>query len=198
MKHIKLFESFNAFENAKLAYRWIGPAGLFIYFYGDIPSEKMYPYLFNNKKIDLPVNPVIDVSHWNRDEEDEEAPDAICMTVDPNYMGEPYNGDTIIRINFDFAKMKNELDASKFEDLTDNGEAEIRYNAPIVDWVKYVTKIDIDKEFFEKGAEDDFGDWSPFIDWFPSQYMHLVRTFRSDKELMVGKASNKFDKNKLR
>ena len=194
MKHIKLFESY--FDEGKTLYRWCGPAGLFMYFYGDMPGEEMQKYMFDRFKMpQLPsVNPSMEGSHKDADDESEEF--AVCTTLDPNYLGEPYSGDSVVRLNLDFEKMKNDFGADKFEDLTHNGEAEVRITGNLKNWTKYLIKIDVLKEAWENTWEDDFGEWRAIKKWFPEDFKKYVKTFKNEKELIVKR--NDFDKYKLR
>lgn len=154
------------------SYRWVGQPGLFAYFYGDLPGEKMAPYVLQRGKMPkLPTRKDIIEGSFGVDDGNNLA---VCMTVDSDYIGEPGSGEAVIRLIFDFTKMFNNLDKTKFVNLTDNGESEIRYKGDIPNWTDYIETIEILTEAFEDIYESDFGDYRAIKEWFPKDKMSLV------------------------
>jgi hypothetical protein len=159
----------------KYAYRWVGQWGLFVYFYGEDEDTDIdhREYLFPGEDItDLP--PRKDVMEGSYEGS------TIPMTVDPGYIGEPLNGETIIRMVFDLQKLLEDYGDS-VENLLRNGEAEIRFTKPIKDWTKYLVKLDIDYDFYNNVAEDEFAEWRPLKEWIPNDIKtSKVETFKDD------------------
>jgi len=141
----------------KYAYRWVGQAGLFQYFYGDI--DEMFEYVMNTGPIkDLP----------SRVDEMETSYDGgIPMTVDPGYIGEPISGDANIRMVFDLQKLIQDHGKENIQNLLTNGEAEFRIMKTIKDWTKYLIRLDLSKTSYKESIEDDYGDWRAIKEWLP-------------------------------
>lgn len=174
-------------SNYKEAYRWVGQPGLFQYFYGDIKNLKDYVLALDpetDEDIEMPKNLPhrIDIMETSFE-------GGICMTVDPGYKGEPMNGEEIIRMVFDLEKMYKDLPKENFKNLLNNGEAEFRYLKDFKNWPKYLIRIDIDKEAFNKDLEDDFGVYRAIKKWIPKDIK--VNQFKKSSEILGQSISNK-------
>ena len=146
------------------AYHWLGIKQLFnSCYYGN----NAFDYILKENKIrDLPLINFI----LSKDSEilkyKELTNKFICLTVDPGYE-DPGFVETGTRLVFDFKKIikHNKI----IEDLTDNGEAEIRIKS-LNDWNKYLIRIDIDKNsFYGKPEEFDDSEFKPVSTWFPNE-----------------------------
>lgn len=165
----------------KYAYRWIGQPGLFQYFYGD--HKDMRDYVLNDKKdINLNRIDIMETSYKG----------GIPMTVDPGYIGEPLNGETIIRLVFDVQKLIKDF---KIQNLLTNGEAEFRVMENIKDFTKYLVRIDLNDDAYHNTYEDEFADYSAIENYFPHDVDVELEFFdeteiEDDAELFSPRISN--------
>ena len=155
------------------AYHWLTEGKLFDACYANYgkPGEE---YVLKRGK--MPALPPVQYelkSSWNNSPQ-------ICLTVDPFYSDPAFNEDGAC-IVFDFKKLKSDYE---IEDLTDNGESEIRIKNDIIDWQKYMIRVDIGKKSYLTGQGWEDFRFRALKDWLPEEIKSKVTTFTSIKQLL--------------
>jgi hypothetical protein len=148
-------------SEVKHAYHWLTEGNLFYACYG---NHK------NTTKIVLGKNRMPALPPRTRYVLDGE----VCMTVDPRYIEPAFNEDSP-RLVLDFERIMHDCTV---ENITDNGEAEVRIKA-IRDWTKYLVRIDILKESYENGMEWEDFKFRAVKEWLPSELRSKVVTYES-------------------
>lgn len=158
----------------KWAYHWINEGNLFEQMY-DVTGVDTIKYVLrknNGKKLEMPNLPT---EKFNLGET---GYGEVCMTVDPGYYNAGFTGESHICLVFDIESLKD----LEFEDLTDNGEAEIRFNN-IPNWDQRVHSIFTTNKVWEKGDGWEGFYYRPISEWFSPNLKPLVKTFKSSKEI---------------
>lgn len=170
-----------------VAYHWLTEGKLFEACYFDWQTAghtkgEMRPYILsraNGKKIEMPQLPPVKYLI--------QPGEFVCLTVDPSYMDPAFNEDGSC-IVFDFKRLV--ADCPITEDLTDNGEAEFRV-AEIPDWPKYVLRVDVLKQSYEKGISwEGMVKYRPLSEWMPDEIKQKVRLFSSHAGLLRDRKRN--------
>jgi len=103
-----------------------------------------------------------------------------CLTVDPSYMDPAFNEDGSC-IVLDYQKLANDYD---LEDLTDNGESEVRVMG-IKNWPQYLVRIDIPDWVYEEGNEWEEIEYRAIKEWLPEELKSKVETFENHASLIL-------------
>lgn len=152
-------------NEVKYAYHWLTEGKLFEACYGDMKDAGRYV-------LDMGPMPPLPTPNFNLSH--------ICLTVDPTYMDPAFNEDSSC-IVFDFELLKADYD---IEDLTDNGEAEIRIQTKIINWPRYMKQLDISRESYEFGLEWEDYEYRPLQDWLPKEIKDRVEVFKDHEKLI--------------
>jgi hypothetical protein len=153
-------------SDVKYAYHWVTEGKLFDACYG--------PNVQDDDRIVLDMGPMPALPKPSY------KLSKICLTVDPEYMDPAFNEDGSC-IVFDFQRLRRDFD---IEDLTDNGEAEIRIQSQILNWPRYIVQLDISRESYEFGVEWEEFDYRPIKEWLPRELKNKVEIFKSHEKLM--------------
>ena len=156
-----------------VVYHWLTEGKLFDACYAGYGKPGEQYVLKKGKMPELPPVQYELKSSWNNSPQ-------VCLTVDPFYSDPAFNEDGACII-FDFKKLEKDF---KIEDLTDNGEAEIRIKADIIDWPKYMIQLDIGKKSYMTGQGWEDFRFRALKDWLPEEIKSKVVTFTSMKQLL--------------
>ena len=184
MRHLILYENYKGIgrEKRKIdlskmdwAFHWITDANLFSQSY-DTTGIDDTNYILrtkSGKKISMPPLPperfiLGDKYDLSR----------VCMTVDPGYYSAGTTGENNICLLFPIKPLLK-LD---YIDLTDNGEAEIRFKY-VPDWDKLVHTIFVTNKTWSKGDGWEGFYYRPISEWFPNSLKDIVRFFPSSKSI---------------
>ena len=158
-KHIKV-----DLNDVDYVYHWLTEGKLFDACYSDFKGDDSK---FILKRGVIPHKPVPNYKlGYQR---------GICLTIDPNYFDPAFNEDGSC-IVMDMNKLKLDYE---FENLTDNGEAEIRSTLVINNWPNYCINININEKSFIRGGNFEGYKFRAINEWLPDELKHLVKTFKN-------------------
>lgn len=103
----------------------------------------------------------------------------VCMTLDPEYGAAGMSGENNVCLVFDFHKLLGDYECL---DLTDNGEAEVRFSG-ITNFDKYLIAIYTTNKVWAKGDGWEGFFYRPISEWFPEKLKPLVRALPSVKAI---------------
>lgn len=154
-------------DGVKYSFHWLTEGNLFGQIYGhDIKNHDEFILRKNNgKKMIMPPLPP---TKWCLGGDNSDY--GLCMTVDPGYESAGISGESKICIVFDLPKLLKDF---KCKDLTDNGEAEIRFQK-ISDWYKYAIGLYSDKKTYEKGDGWEGFFYRGIHEWLPEELKKIV------------------------
>lgn len=162
--------------DAKYAYHWINEGNLFDQCYNTDEIKNPAPYILrknNGVILSLPKLPEKRYVLGGTD-----SIHGVCLTLDPRYISAGFTGESHICLLF---KMENLMDLH-IENLTNNGEAEIRIKE-IPDWNKRIDEILTTNKIWTKGDGWEGYYYRPISEWLPEELKHLVKTFPSVKKI---------------
>lgn len=100
----------------------------------------------------------------------------VCMTIDPDYDRAGFTGESKICLVFPFESLRD----LKVENLTSNGEAEIRFEK-VEDWDEKVAAIYIERRTWERGDGWEGFWYRPVQSWLPVSLVDKVGVFASSR-----------------
>jgi hypothetical protein len=183
MKHIILYENWPGIRRKeekidlseiKWAFHWINEGNLFeqMYDVNGIDTTKYILRKQGGKKLEMPSLPperfvLGEVGHGE-----------VCMTVDPGYYQAGFTGESNVCLVFPLDSLQD----LELEDLTDNGEAEIRFKE-VPDWNKRVHSIYTTNKVWSRGDGWEGFYYRAISEWFPASLKPLVQTLASPKAI---------------
>lgn len=153
-----------------IAYHWVTEGKLFDACYSQVGYGGQ-PYILKKGKM-----PPLPEPNYKLGFED----GYICMTVDQTYMDPAFNEDgSCIVLN-----MKQLMRDFEVEDLTDNGEAEFRIHKEIINWPKYMIRLNVLEESYLKGMDWEDFRFRKISAWLPAELKPKVQTFVNHADLI--------------
>ncbi len=154
-------------EKVDVVYHWLTEGKLFESCYKTENSDQDKSFLLDIGPIPTLPSPTYSLSN-------------ICLTVDYSYFDPAFNEEGSCLV-LDFKKLYEDFE---IEDLTDNGEAEIRINQAIPDWTKYLIKIQTPSDVYNDGTEWEDFEFRAIKEWLPIELKAKVETFDDLDDLL--------------
>lgn len=161
-------------SQVKWAFHWINEGNLFEQMY-DTKNVNTTPFVLrknNNKKLEMPQLPPekFTLGHAVHGQ--------VCMTIDPGYYNAGFTGESNICLVFSMESLKD----LKMQDLTGNGEAEIRFNE-IPNWNKRVYTIYTTNKVWNKGDGWEGFFYRAVSEWFSPELKPIVQILSSPQAI---------------
>jgi hypothetical protein len=163
------------YSNIKYVYHWLNEGQLFSQIYDEPNKDEFQKFILrksNGKKIEMPSLPpkkyLLGGDKSN-----------VCMTLDPEYTSAGFTGESYICLVLNLQKLIKDF---KIEDLTDNGEAEIRIEK-IPQFNKYLEKVFIVKKNYEKGDGWEGFYYRPIQEWYTQDLKLITEILPSVKSI---------------
>lgn len=163
------------YSNIKYVYHWLNEGQLFSQLYDEPDKDELQKFVLrklNGKKLEMPSIP----SKKYLLGEDKSN---VCMTLDPEYTSAGFTGEAFICLVLNLQKLIRDF---KIEDLTNNGEAEIRIEK-IPQFNKYLEKVYITRKSYEKGEGWEGYYYRPVQEWYPQDLKNITEILPSVKSI---------------
>jgi len=166
-------------DSVKYAFHWLTEGNLFTQTYGQNVSDSQKYILRKSggKSIQMPPLPPTDYMLGGADNDEQST--GVCMTLDPTYGRAGVSGESKICIAMDFQALRRDFEV---QDLTDNGEAEVRIKM-VKNWPKYTKSIFVDRKSWERGDGWEGFFYRPVKEWMPEELKPIVHVEISTRSI---------------
>jgi hypothetical protein len=158
-------------DDIRWCYHWISEGNLFDQTY-DTDGVDTNPYILRKsggKSIEMPPLPR-ERFHLGGDTGE------VCMTIDPDYDRAGFTGESKICLVFSFESLRD----LEVENLTDNGESEIRFSE-VPNWNERVEAIYVERKTWERGDGWEGFFYRSVKSWMPVSLVDKVHSLSTSR-----------------